>query len=53
MYVCNSLNHFNSFIAPELIIIKESGWGNIIYLFVTKSFLLFVYLLRNSYYAYG
>ena len=46
------LNHFSSFIAPELIIIENSGWGNRIYLFVTESFHLHVDLLRNSFYAY-
>ena len=27
MCVCNYLNHFNSFIVPELILIEKSGWG--------------------------
>ena len=52
MCVCNCLNHFSSFIAPELIIIENSGWGNIIYLFVTEIFHLQVDLLRNSFCTY-
>ena len=38
MGVCNCLNHFNSFISSELIIIDKSECGNNLYLFVTKSF---------------
>ena len=53
MCVCNCLKHFNSFIAPELIIIENSGWGHRIYLFITENFLLQVDLLRNRFYIYG
>ena len=52
MCVCNCLNHFNSYIAPELIIIENSGWGNIFYLFIVENFLLQVDLLRNSFYTF-
>ena len=53
MCVYNCLNHFNSFIAPELIIIENSGWGNRIYLFIMENFLLQVDPLRNSFYTFG
>ena len=43
---------FSSFIAPELIIIENSGWGNRIYLFVAENFHLQVDLLRNRLYTY-
>ena len=52
MCVCNCLNHYSSFIAPELILIENSGWGNRIYLFVTENFHLQVDHLRNSFYTY-
>ena len=54
MCVCNFLNYFfNSFIAPDLIIIENSGWGNRMYLFIMENFLLQVDLLKNSFYTYG
>ena len=44
---------FNSYIALELIIIENSGWGNRIYLFFMEKNILQVDLLRNSFYTYG
>ena len=53
MCVCNYLNHFNSFIVPELILIEKSGWGKNIKLCVTENFLLLVNLLKNRFYTFG
>ena len=47
MFVYNCLNHFNSFIAPELIIIENNRLGNRMHLFVTKNFHLQVDLLKK------
>ena len=45
----NCLNHLNSFIVTELIIIEKSGWGNFL---SRKTFFLLVNLLKNSLYTY-
>ena len=51
--VCNCFGHFIWFIAPEKVIIENSGWGYNIYLFLKLNFLLLENPLKTSFCIYN